>query len=102
MNKAAQSAVRERAENLRNAVQELEIEYEGQRVGPVTLSIGVAIFPEHGDNGRAVLQVADAALYRAKQAGRNRVVLGGAPSIIESSQIEVRATPQPRGDRLES
>ena len=44
---------------------------------PVTLSIGVAEFPTHGDSAAAVIAAADAALYTAKQNGRNRVV--GAP-----------------------
>jgi diguanylate cyclase (GGDEF)-like protein len=38
----------------------------------ITLSLGVAIFPDHGLTGEAVLQAADMALYRAKHAGRNR------------------------------
>jgi diguanylate cyclase (GGDEF)-like protein len=39
----------------------------------VTLSIGVATWPGQGDSAEAVLDAADKALYRAKQAGRNRV-----------------------------
>lgn len=76
MSQASLSTLWERADKLRHGVQELEIEYDGQRVGPVTLSMGIAIYPYHGENGQAVLRVADAALYRAKQAGRNSVVLG--------------------------
>jgi two-component system, cell cycle response regulator len=38
----------------------------------VTVSIGVAVFPEHGATGSAVLQAADDALYAAKAAGRDR------------------------------
>jgi diguanylate cyclase (GGDEF)-like protein len=68
--------VSERAEKLRRGVQDLEIEYEGQRVGPITISIGIGIFPDHGETGQEVLRVADAALYEAKRSGRNRVVLG--------------------------
>jgi len=62
---------------LRRGVQELAIEYERQRVGPVTISVGIGAFPDHGESGQAVLRVADAALYRAKQSGRDRVVAGG-------------------------
>jgi diguanylate cyclase (GGDEF)-like protein len=40
----------------------------------VTLSIGVAKFPEDGDTPEAVTATADAALYQAKRKGRNRVV----------------------------
>lgn len=40
---------------------------------PLTLSIGVAVFPDDGDSAETVIRCADAALYRAKDAGRNRV-----------------------------
>jgi diguanylate cyclase (GGDEF)-like protein len=52
---------------------------------PVTVSIGVAVYPEHGATGPAVLEVADDALYGAKAAGRDTYQLaklaraGGAP-----------------------
>ncbi len=39
--------------------------------GPVTVSIGVARFPEHGKSLEAALKEADKALYHAKNAGRN-------------------------------
>lgn len=66
----------DRAGQLRAGVQGLVIEYDGRRVGPVTVSVGVGMFPDHGESGEAVLQVADAAMYRAKQSGRNCVVVG--------------------------
>jgi diguanylate cyclase (GGDEF)-like protein len=71
---ASPATVLERAERLRLGVQELRMEHDGQPFGPITLSVGVAMFPDHGGNAQAVLQAADAAMYRAKQAGRNRVV----------------------------
>jgi diguanylate cyclase (GGDEF)-like protein len=73
---ALQSTVWERAEKLRRGVQELEIEYEGRRVGPITISVGIGMFPDHGESGNEVLRIADAALYQAKRAGRNCVVVG--------------------------
>jgi diguanylate cyclase (GGDEF)-like protein len=72
---ASPATVRERAERLRAGVQALAIEHDGRSIGPVTLSVGIAMFPEHGDNWRAVLEAADVALYAAKTAGRNRVVM---------------------------
>jgi len=39
----------------------------------VSLSIGVAIFPDHGNDEESLFRNADAALYRAKERGRNRV-----------------------------
>jgi len=40
----------------------------------MTLSIGVASFPEDGDNAEAIISVADEALYQAKREGRDRAV----------------------------
>ncbi|HEY6293832.1 MAG TPA: diguanylate cyclase [Terriglobia bacterium] len=63
-----------RAEQFRGAIRESGIEYEGKALGPVTVSIGVACFPQHGTTGAEVVGAADSALYRAKQQGRNRVI----------------------------
>jgi diguanylate cyclase (GGDEF)-like protein len=46
-----------------------------ERIVTVTISIGVASFPEDGDNEEELIQAADAALYDAKRRGRNRVVV---------------------------
>ncbi len=64
----------ERAEELRAAAAEARPSGPVQPLDPVTLSIGVASYPQHGDTGAALLSAADAALYRAKTAGRDRVV----------------------------
>lgn len=67
----------QRAEQLREAVRRITL-YHGDRVlDPITLSMGLATFPEHGDTHRALLQAADVALYQAKQSGRDRVCLAG-------------------------
>jgi diguanylate cyclase (GGDEF)-like protein len=42
--------------------------------GRVTISVGVAEFPIHGDTPEALIATADAALYEAKREGRNRVL----------------------------
>jgi diguanylate cyclase (GGDEF)-like protein len=39
----------------------------------LTISVGVAAYPEHGSSGKDLVAAADAAMYRAKAAGRNRV-----------------------------
>jgi diguanylate cyclase (GGDEF)-like protein len=39
----------------------------------VTISVGVAAYPEHGSSGKDLVAAADAAMYRAKAHGRNRV-----------------------------
>ena len=70
----SERAVAERAEALRAGVKALQIMHDGQRIGPITLSIGIAMIPGHAEDGQAALAAADAALYRAKNEGRDRVV----------------------------
>ncbi|KQQ40260.1 hypothetical protein ASF61_05645 [Duganella sp. Leaf126] len=53
----------------------------------VTLSAGVAAFPDDGAEAHQLLAAADAALYLAKNAGRNRVVLSGAATCAELAPI---------------
>ncbi|MFH0812236.1 MAG: GGDEF domain-containing protein [Pseudomonadota bacterium] len=67
----------QRAEQLREAATNLQVEHRGQLLGLITLSLGVAVFPEHGSTAGDVLQAADVALYRAKNEGRNRVCVAG-------------------------
>jgi diguanylate cyclase (GGDEF)-like protein len=50
---------------------------------PVTISTGVATFPNHGTTRDELVRAADAGLYAAKQGGRNRVLLG--PTIYKVS-----------------
>ncbi len=66
----------QRAEQLRQNGRELTVAHRGQSLGMVTLSLGVAIFPQHGTDGDTLLRVADQALYRAKAEGRDRVAVG--------------------------
>ena len=60
------------AERLRERVQALPLRWQDQAV-PLTVSAGVSQWGEGGDELAALLARADAALYRAKAAGRNRV-----------------------------
>jgi len=60
----------ERAEHLRKTFLSLDIEHLGVKL-MATLSIGVAIYPRHGNTWEEVLHAADQALYAAKVAGRN-------------------------------
>ena len=66
-------AALQRAEDLRKAVMSLQLAYQGLALGTVTISIGVAVYPLHGTVSEELLPKVDAALYRAKNSGRNRV-----------------------------
>ncbi len=61
-----------RAEALRKAVKQMHQHYQGMK--PSSISLGVAVYPNHGDTGAQLVRAADAALYRAKLAGRDRVM----------------------------
>jgi diguanylate cyclase (GGDEF)-like protein len=64
-----------RAEQIREEIHGLQVQYEGQSLEMVTLSLGVAMFPQHGSTKEVLFSAVDAALYRAKHEGRDRVVV---------------------------
>ena len=68
-------STQQRAEVLRLAIEHWCPESGDSTLGAVTVSIGVAVFPVHGMAWQTVLKCADQALYAAKHAGRNRVVI---------------------------
>ncbi len=61
------------AEKLRIQVKEMEISYDGRHIGSLTISLGVAAFPEQADTYDGLIKFADNSLYRAKDEGRDRV-----------------------------
>jgi len=68
----------ERAERIRAAIEKLGVQHRRERLGSVTASIGIATFPDSSRDTGELLRRADAALYTAKQQGRNRVVFDSA------------------------
>ena len=69
------AAVAKKAEQLREQFRHLTIVHQGQILGRATISLGVAIYPEHGVTPKALIQRADKALFQAKEEGRDRVVV---------------------------
>jgi len=67
----------EAAERIRHKVAEQRFGGEGESI-KVTISVGVASYPESGEDAESVIRKADEALYEAKERGRNQVVLTGA------------------------
>ena len=78
-------ASRARGERLRSKMRELTIMYQGKSLGIVTISVGVAAFPEHGTSPKELMASADAALYEAKRGGRDQVVVASSPAIEEAA-----------------
>lgn len=74
---ASMEETRKRAEEMRQGVKELLVYHLGKPLGRCTMSLGVAAYPDHGQNSEMILKSADSALYRAKNEGRDRVIVFG-------------------------
>jgi diguanylate cyclase (GGDEF)-like protein/PAS domain S-box-containing protein len=64
-----------RADALRSEVKRLRLRYKNQTVGPLSLSAGIAAFPEHGSSSDELLKIADQCLYQSKARGRDLVTV---------------------------
>lgn len=64
-----------KAEDLLGHIRHLQIQHRGSLLVAITVSVGVASFPDCGPNIDLVLRAADMALLRAKERGRNQVVV---------------------------
>jgi len=58
------------AERIVNVAAEMAFDFDGRRLG-LTVSLGIALFPEHGQSAEVLVSHADAAMYQAKHAGKN-------------------------------
>jgi diguanylate cyclase (GGDEF)-like protein len=67
-------SARLRAEEIRTGAKNVRGKFEGRELGPITISVGLAAYPTHATTGEGLLAAADAALYEAKQTGRDCVV----------------------------
>jgi len=64
-----------RMEQLRQNLKALIIQHQGKSIDRLSGSFGIAMYPNHGLTSEALLKSADEALYQAKQAGRDRVIV---------------------------
>jgi diguanylate cyclase (GGDEF)-like protein len=67
------------AERLMRKVHAMQVKAGATVLPGVTVSMGLAIYPEHGEDTETLLQAADLALYDAKRAGRDRLATGAVP-----------------------
>ncbi|WP_346795520.1 GGDEF domain-containing protein [Halomonas sp. Bachu 37] len=64
-----------RADAMLDAMAQKSLIYQGTPLGRITLSCGIATYPDHTEDPKKLLRLADEALYRAKYRGRNRCVI---------------------------
>jgi diguanylate cyclase (GGDEF)-like protein len=83
----------EAAEKIRKAVAALEIPGVERAI---TISIGIAVIPEHAGDADGVLRAADRALYAAKEGGRNRVEVAVASEAAASHPATISSAPRAR------
>jgi diguanylate cyclase (GGDEF)-like protein/PAS domain S-box-containing protein len=74
----------DRAQKIVEVVRELHVSHRGQSLGTVTISAGVAAYPEHARTGEGLIRAADTALYIAKGAGRDRVAVASAEEFFST------------------
>jgi diguanylate cyclase (GGDEF)-like protein/PAS domain S-box-containing protein len=82
---ASKEASRKRAELLREEVKRLSATHAGQLLGKISVSFGVAAYPEDGRTADVLVRAADQALYSAKAAGRDRIALARDVQQVSSS-----------------
>jgi diguanylate cyclase (GGDEF)-like protein len=66
---------RQRAEKIREDAKAISVRHGNRELSAITLSLGVAIFPDGATEAAAIIKAADVALYQAKRGGRDRVVM---------------------------
>ena len=75
-----EEGARTTGEKIREAIRSEPFGALDETPAPVTVSIGVSSYPRHGPTFNDLVEAADRALYRAKQAGRDRVEVADPPS----------------------
>ncbi|WP_370231282.1 diguanylate cyclase [Cognatishimia sp.] len=87
-----QASVTARADVLRKKIEALRVPYQEKHLPTVTISAGIACFPDHERDIQTLLRLADEALYAAKDGGRNQVHVYGAH---DRKTVAVKSKPLP-------
>jgi diguanylate cyclase (GGDEF)-like protein len=88
------SKLLEVAERIRKAVEDMEVvSAQGQKLR-ITASFGIACFPDDAIDKSTLIQLADEALYRSKDGGRNRVSMAEPGSGLSRAVVGPKSTPQ--------
>ncbi len=84
-----------RMEQLRQTIEKTKIQVDSSRTAQVTVSVGIAVWPQDGVNLSEALALADLRLYQAKNTGRNRIVTSA-----DSGYGDLSAHPAASGPRI--
>ncbi len=79
------TALERSAEYIRTSFEMAQFQFE-DKIIRATISIGAAMYPQHGASGNEVLEHADHALYHAKRTGRNRVIIYSSELVSQPPQ----------------
>lgn len=71
-------------EHIRNGIKNSTIQLGNQTLPPISVSIGLAEAPRDGRNTNDIIKAADAALYTAKESGRDRIVAASSKETVLS------------------
>jgi diguanylate cyclase (GGDEF)-like protein len=90
----------QRASRLREGVKKLVTANRGVVLEPVTISLGIAVYPDHGEDAGTLLRAADEALYQSKNSGRDRVTAAdrGTRDLFNTLAWNDRVAPPPATD----
>lgn len=72
-------AALQKTEILRTKIKQLNLEFSGTTLPAISISAGIAVYPDNGIDGRSLIAAADKALYKAKSSGRDNVVSAPIP-----------------------
>ena len=64
-----------RAETIRAGIKQLQVITGGKALSNITVSLGLAMFPAHGERAKILIKAADTAMYEAKEKGRDRIII---------------------------
>lgn len=93
---------RQYAEALRAEIKQLAVQHNDIDLGTITVSMGIASFPESGINAETLLRAADIALYHAKAEGRDRVFVSENRWPTKNTNTDTLPTAQTIGSGEES
>jgi diguanylate cyclase (GGDEF)-like protein len=75
-----------RATAIRRNISKLHMQFKGETLRPITISIGLATYPVPASNVADLLRMADRALYEAKHAGRDRTCVADEALLLQTNK----------------